>query len=155
MGGTLLKTVVIYTGVHNWKKKRFFKILREETVREEQMDWKCQWREEWDIRNLNSFLRGMWERSERDRPLLKMQMKGIKPMIKWKDLDELSEVRCEVVRDSETSSPKHREQWQNMVEIALIFFPRNPSFFICFLITVKNTSILSVTQAHNPNVTDD
>lgn len=41
---------------------------------------------------------------------LKMQMKGIKPMIKWKDLDELSEVHREVVRDSETSSPKHRER---------------------------------------------
>lgn len=66
-------------------------------MREEQMDWKCQWREERDIRNLNSFLREIWERSERDGPLLKMQMKGIKPMIKWKDLDELSEVRCEVV----------------------------------------------------------
>lgn len=79
-------------------------------MREEQMDWKCQWREERDIRNLNSFLREMWERSERDGPLLKMQMKGIKPMVKWKDLDELSEVRCEVVRDSETSSPKHKEQ---------------------------------------------
>lgn len=84
-----------------------------------------------------------------------MQMKGIKPTIKWNDLDELSEVHCEAVRDSETSSPKHREQWENMVEIALIFFPCDPSLFICFLIIVKNTNILSVTQAHNPNVTHD
>lgn len=39
-----------------------------------------------------------------------MQMKGIKQMIKRKSLDELSEIHCEAVRDSKTSSPKHREQ---------------------------------------------
>lgn len=53
---------------------------------------------------------GMWERKGRDGYCLKMQMKGIKQMIKWKVLDELSKAHCEVVRDSEASSPKQREQ---------------------------------------------